>query len=326
MRRADGSARFAFVTLVMLNDSYLPGALMIGYALQRQSSQAERVCLITADVTAAARAALALLFDHVLEVGRVLVPYKRRQERQYIPYVFTRFHALRLGADGDLGPRYDKIVLLDADVLPLRCYDHLFTLPAPAGVLNERKGHFLDYDANGVYVLPPSVAASGTWRWHEVYDPICPHGQPIPREITERVREDPTNMGVNSALWVLEPSLAELNAILQDLGRPEVLEQVGDRFEWPDMQYATMRWSGRWHNVDLRFCGFSGYPTLAVLCGTHYGGFKPWAFKKVQAMARYARFEDLQFWFRQYRAMMTDCPALRQVKRLERLLAQIEQL
>jgi hypothetical protein len=327
MKRADGSARFAYVTLLMLNDNYLPGVLTLAYGLRRQRTQADLVCMVTAEITAEARYALGLVFDHVVEVEKLFVPYKRRQARQYIPYVFTRMHILRLGADGDLGLRYEKLVALDADVLPISHYDHLFTLDTPAGILNESKAHFLDYSEDGQYIIPPSVAKDGTWRWHEVYDPICPHGHKIPQAVTDRVKDDLTNMGVNSALVVLRPSMAEFVAVKEDLQRPEILHYIGDLFEWPDMQYLTMRWSGAWTNVDIRFCGFSGYPNLAVLFGTHYAGLKPWHFHKAQAMARYGRFEDFQYWFKQYTAMVTRTyPKLQKVKRLARLLKQIREL
>jgi alpha-N-acetylglucosamine transferase len=327
VKRPDGTSRFAYVTLLMLNDSYLPGVLMLAYALRKQNTRADLVCMVTEEITHGARRALELLFDHVVEVEKIFVPYKRRQRRQYIPYVFTRASALRLGKDGDLGFRYDKLVALDADVLPLRHYDHLFLLDAPAGILNEHKSRFLDYDSDGRYVIPPSVERTGTWRWHDVYEKICPHGHRIPQEITDRVRQDPTNMGVNSALLVFEPSMDEFRSIKDDLGRPDVLRFVGDLFEWPDMQYLTMRWSGRWSNIDLRFCGFSGYPNLSVLCGTHYAGLKPWQFKKTQAMARYRRFEDFQFWFSEYTTMMTTAyPKLQENRRLSRLLKETRRL
>jgi alpha-N-acetylglucosamine transferase len=325
MNRPDGTCRFAYVTLLMLNDSYLPGVLMIAYALRKQDTRADLVCMVTEEITPGARHALGLLFDHVMEVEKIFVPYKRRQKRQYIPYVFTRISALRLGRDGDLGFEYEKLAALDADVLPLKHYDHLFSLDAPAGILNEQKSHFLDYDSDGQYVIPPGVEATGTWKWHDVYDEICPHGHKIPQEITDRVKQDPTNMGVNSALLVFEPSMDEFRGIKQDLYQPDVLRLVGDLFEWPDMQYLTMRWSGKWSNINLRFCGFSGYPRLSVLFGTHYAGLKPWNFKKERAMARYGRFEDFQFWFKEYTTMVTTAyPKLQKNKRLGRLLKEIQ--
>ncbi|HEX6383415.1 MAG TPA: hypothetical protein VF177_01985 [Anaerolineae bacterium] len=326
MKAAGGRSRFAFVTFLMLNDSYLPGALMLAYALRRQQSQADLVCLVTEEITAGARYALELLFDHVVRVEKIFVPHRRRQQRQDRPYWFTRMNALRLGEDGDLGLHYEKIVLLDADVLPLRYYDHLFLLNAPAGIINEQKSHFLESSTAGQYVIPPSVETTGTWKWHQLYGPVCPHGRRIPREITDRVQEDVTNLGINTSLLVLQPSLDELKFLKEELGRPAVRRLVGDLFDWPDMQYLTLRWSGRWTNVDLRFSGLNGYPSLKVLFGTHYAGFKPWYFGRAQSMAHYGRFDDFRFWFKEYGALMAAYPGLQKVKRLRVLQQNIQRL
>ncbi|HNT76612.1 MAG TPA: glycosyltransferase [Anaerolineae bacterium] len=326
MTHPDGAARFAFVTFLMLNDSYLPGALLLAYALRRQKTRADLVCLITPEITPAARQALAQLYSRVIEVERLFVPRKRRQERQDLPFVFTRIHALRLGADGDLGCRYDKLVLLDADVLPLRHYDHLFTLDTPAGIVNESRAAVMEYDAEGRYILPASVAVDGTWKWHRLYEGVCPHGRPIPAALTDRVRTDPTNMGINSSLFVLTPSMAEFAAIQENVRRPEVVELVSDQFHWPEMQYLTLRWSGQWTSVDLRFSGFSGYPDMQTLFGSHYAGIKPWAFKKREALAHWGRHADFQYWFQEYTAMLRDYPRLQDAPRLARLLRQIEEL
>ena len=40
-RRPDGSARFAFMTFVMRNDSFVPGALVFAHALRQQRTQAD---------------------------------------------------------------------------------------------------------------------------------------------------------------------------------------------------------------------------------------------------------------------------------------------
>jgi glycogenin glucosyltransferase len=231
-----------------------------------------------------------------------------------------------LGQDGDLGFRFDKLVGLDADVLPLRNYDHLFLIDAPAGILNERKAYFLDYDPDGRYVVPQSVGTTGKWRWHEVYGEVCPHGHKIPKEITDRVKQDVSNMGVNSALLVFEPSMDEFRSIHRELHQPDMQRLVSDAFEWPDMQYLTMRWSGKWTNIDLRFNGFSGYPNLSVLFGTHFAGLKPWQFRKRKAMARYGRYDDFQLWFQEYAAMVSQAyPELKEIKKLKGLLTDVQQ-
>jgi len=322
MRQPNGRSHHAFVTFLMLNDSYLPGVLLLAHGLRRQKTQADLICMVTEEISRPARQALAHLYDEVIDVAKIFVPHARVGKRPYLPYVFTRLHALRLGADGDLGHSYDKIVLLDADLLPLRHYDHLFTLPVPAGTINERKSNVMEWGEDGNFIIPPSVAQDGTWHWHQIYAD-CPHGQPIPAEIADRVASDPSNMGVISSLLVLEPSLAEFNAIMQDIQSPAVQPLVSNAFDWPEMQYLTLRYSGRWTNVDLRFHSLNGYPNLDVLYGIHYTGFKPWQFRREGSMERYGRRADFQLWFTLYREMLQKHPLLQANRKLRSLLQQI---
>ncbi len=257
----------------------------------------------------------------MIEVDRIHIPHKRSQHRQHTSYVFTRLQALRLGNDGDLGCGYEKIVVLDADVLPLRDFGSLFTLDCPAGIVNERKEHFVELDPQGRQVFPEDLDTTGTWVWHRVYNGVCPHGRPVPREITDRVLTDPSNLGINGSLFVLEPSAIELERILLDVERPEVRRLVRDLYEWPDMQYLTGRWSGKWTSVDVSYSGFAGYPGLRYLRGTHFAGVKPWYFKREKTMARFSRYEDFQHWYRVFTAMMRDHErSLGQNRRLVRLL------
>ncbi len=321
-----GLASVAYVTFVMLNDNYVPGALALGHSLRQQQTRAALVCLVSDGVSSKARGALARLFDLVVEVDLLYVPHARRQERQDRPYFFTRLNALRLGADGDLGCRFEKVVVIDADVLPLQRYDHLFQLVPPAGILNESKDHVIESDASGNYAQTEVARTTGKWVWHHLYDPLCPHGHLIPGEITDRVGVDPKNMGLNGSLFVLEPSMEEFDSIQQDVRRPEIERLVGDLFDWPDMQYLTMRWSGRWRNIDIRFSALNGYPDLAVLCGTHFAGFKPWYFHRDKAMARYCRYPDFQRWFQEFEQMIRNHPDLLEVGKLRRLHESIQSL
>jgi len=312
--------RRAFVTFLMLNDSYLPGALLVAYGLRQQRTEADLVCMVAEGPSKDAWRALEVLFDRVVDVPLVYIPHKRRQERQDRPYWFTRWNALRLGPDGDLGCDYGRVVLLDADVLPLRHYDSLFEVDVPAGIPNEDRSLFFDPDV-------PDRASMQEWSWHEAYGEICPHGQPIPREITDRVRDDPTNLGLNGSLFVFQPRLEEFQAILEDVRRPEIARLVGDLFPWTDQQYITMRWSGQWHCIDARYSGFCGFPNLSALYGTHFAGVKPWYFRRYpKAMKLYSRYDDFQAWFGQYRAMLREHPPLTKIRRLRRLLRQIDQL
>ena len=150
----------AFVTFLMLNESYLPGALLQGYSLAQQVPDVSRVCLVTEEVSSRARTTLGTVFDHIVPVEKIYVPHRRRQKRQDRPYLLTRLQALRLGPDGDLGYDFKRIVVLDADILPLKRLDQLFLLRGPAGVLNESKSHLIATDTSGRYMNPPDVDPS----------------------------------------------------------------------------------------------------------------------------------------------------------------------
>ena len=326
MRGPTGHPRFAYVTFLMLNDNYLPGALVVGYGLRRLSTQARLICMVTDGVSDLARKALESIFDHVPEVEPIYVPHRRRQQRQDRPFFFTRVNSLRLGRDGNLGLAFDKIAVVDADLLPLKNCDHLFSLPAPAGVLNEAKSHVIQSNDVGRYEITKQMLKTGKWEWHKKYDTICPHGSPVPTEITDRVATDPTNMGMNGALFVLEPSLHEFEEILRDVRHPEIQKLVGDLFDWPDMQYLTMRWSGKWTNIDVRFSGMNGYPHPSILFATHFAGFKPWYFNRPKAMNGYARYPDFQLWFEVYLEMIKKNQDLLEMGKLRRLTTSILQL
>lgn len=331
MKHPDGSARFAHVTFLLLNlnDSYVPSILLLAYALKRQGSQADVVCMVSGDYPdQETRPALEMMYDHVIDIEPFYIPHKRRQERQDRPFLFTRLQGLRLGSDGDLGFNYEKIAVLDADILPLRYYDHLFAVNTPAGIINEQRTNFIEYDEEGQFIIPESVDVDGTWRWHRIYGEICPHGAKIPKEITDRGITDLTNLGIIGALFVLDTSMEEYRAIQEDVQKPDVAELVGDKYDLPDMQYLTVRYSGQWTNIDLRFCGLSGYPNMDVLFGNHYAGFKPWSFgkKNLKTLKRFARFPDFQFWYAEYEAMLKDYPQLLEVRRLRKLRDNIRDL
>ena len=225
--------RYAYVTFMMRGDGYLPGALVLAYALKNQTN-CDCVCLVTKDVSHRARQALGTVYNKVIQVSELRVKSSVGTGRSDRNILMTRFEALKLGPDDGLGQMYDKIILLDADVLPLYGYEQLFSLPTPAGILMEKKE---DCYAN-------ASVASNEWSWHSLYNPVCPHGTAIPKTLTDRVGSDLSNMGVNAGLWVLQPTIKEYNAIIAALRTPEIMPLIKS-FPWPEMQLATLLWSGR---------------------------------------------------------------------------------
>ena len=289
----------AYVTFLIRGDGYLPGALVLAHALKMQSKN-DCLCLVTHDISRRARHALGTVYDRVIEVPELCIKSGVGTGRDDRNLLMTRFEALRL-------TDYKKIILLDADVLPLSGYDSLFELPTPAGIIMEHKEEC--YSAG--------TPESEKWSWHNLYEPICPHGAYIPREITDRVARNPSNMGVNAGLWVLTPSQAEYENIVNALHVQETMKLVKN-FPWPEMQLATMLWSGQWTNVDIRYCSIGGYPSVDILHGIHYAGLKPWQIKSRSA-GHYARFSDFVLWRQFYWAVYWSNACLHDYPMLKRL-------
>jgi len=165
----------------MRGDGYLPGALVLAYALKMQT-QHDCVCLVTKDVSNRAVRLLKIVYDKVILINELRIKSGVHTGRSDRNILMTRFEALKL--------EYGKIILLDADVLPLSGYDDLFSLKTPAGIIMERKDECYS-GAN---------ADLDKWSWHDNYEPICQHSERIPAEITNRVQNDTSNMGVNAIM------------------------------------------------------------------------------------------------------------------------------
>jgi len=312
----------AYVTFLMRNDSFLPGALVMAYGLRVQNIKDDLVCLVTKDITENARTALTILFDKVIDIEELYFEHKKRHERQDRPFLFTRFNALRLGKDGDLDCNYEKIVVIDSDIVPLTNYQDLLNLNAPAGIINESKDYVMEFDEDLQYVL----SDRSEWKWHKIYNPVCPHGSSIPKEITDRVKTDSSNMGVNACLWVLKPNMDDFEGIMKSTSDPENYRLLSEEFNWPEMQYATMYYSGRWTNIDLKYASFKGYPNIESIYGTHFSGVKPWNFKKEKTLSKFKRYEDYKMWYNLYFAMLKQYPKLTEINKLKRLATNIERL
>ncbi|MFW6318823.1 MAG: hypothetical protein ACOC1L_01420 [Bacillota bacterium] len=302
----DNHNEYAYVTFVMRNDSFISGALVFAFALRKQHTIADLIAIVTDDVSDEAKNTLFELYDDVITVEEIYVPHKDRHTRQDRPFLFTRFHALRLGIGGDLGKSYKKTIVADADLLPLDGYDQLFSLPTPAGVINEKKAYCVQSE-KGQYVIPNSVYEDETWIWHKHYQDT-PHGTKLPKTITDRVIKDPSNMGINAALYLLDPSIGLFYDIMTDIEDDNVKEMIAT-FPWPEMQYITQKLSGKWYNIDLKYTSFNGYPMIDVLKGIHYAGLKPWK-RNHRSIKHFAKNEDYRLWYAVYEAMIGEHPTL----------------
>jgi len=308
MRDSNGNNIYAYVTLVMLGDLYISAAIVLAQSLINCGSEADRVVLVTNDVSEEGKNILSMFFNHVIEITYIEIKNwrtERQTYRKYLNLVFTKFHVFNL-------VQYKKIILIDADAAVLKHPDHIFSLDAPAGCFLEDKELFILYDENGKYKLP-----EGPIPWYEKFCDIAPHGKIIPQEYTDRIKHNFKNSGVGGGLMLLEPKLGEFDDIIHNVSSGKMKYLIERRFVWPEQQYLTLRYSGKWHNINPRFFGLQGYPHWKVLYGLQYGGDKPFMLKSKLPMEDRLKFSDFILWHDIYREILNANPELADAQTLK---------
>lgn len=273
----------AFCTFIMKNDSYTPGILTFAYSIRMQKIDADLICIITKDISEDCVYAFKRIYDFVFTVDQLYVNNNNKQQRQDRNFLFARFSIFKILEKKKMF--YDRIIICDADLLPLRNYRDLLSLPAPSGILNESKDN----------VIGPSkeFISEDKWIWHEVYKDI-PHSSLIPKDITDRVKTDKNNLGVNACIYILNHEILKYDDIIKDLNDEDVMKIV-ENFPWPEMQYLTMKLSGLWHNIDIKYASFNSYPNLHDIYGTHFAGLKPWNINN-KSYLHYCEHDDYKLW------------------------------
>ena len=306
---SNGNKIYAYVTLIMLGDRYVPAAIVLAQSLINLNSQVDRVVLVTPDVSREAKELLSKFYDKLIEVNYVTVENwrtKKQIHRKYLELVFTKFHLFNL-------TQYKKVLLIDADAIVLKYPDHLFTLDAPAGCFLEDKDHFIYYDKNGDYKMPPETGI----EWYNIYCDKLTHGMKVPKEFTDRVFTNFKNSGIGGGLMLLEPKIGEFDEIIKDVSRGRMKYLLENKFVWPEQQYLTGRYSGKWTSINPRFFGLQGYPDWSVLYGLQYGGDKPFMLDSKFDIKVRVTYRDYQLFHDIYRSIIKNNPSFKNLKCLE---------
>lgn len=254
--------RYSYTTLLMGGESYLPGCLVGAAALRwHLQTRAALVCLVDDSVSPRAREMLARLYDRVL-----LVPRLRAHESSYPSEllsdtyrdVYTKLHIF----NAQLFP-CERVCFVDADLLPIRCFDHLFTLPAPAAVIES-----VDATSQYAYVR----------HMHGVR-----HGEPVPPAILEVTSDDDVTGGINGGLLVVKPDRARFEDMVARIQRPmsewglrhRRLYDLGIRYGFPEQHFLQVEFQDAWRAIDPRFNSMR--TDLPHSFGVHWMiGRKPW--------------------------------------------------
>ena len=254
--------RYAYTTLLMRGEGYLPGCLVVAAALRwHVQTRAALVCLVDDAVPAWARTMLELVYDRVPVVSRLQAHESSFPEEMLSdPYrdMYTKLHIF----DSDLFP-YRQVVFVDADLLPIRRFDHLFTLRSPAAVIE-------------------SVSHTSQWTWVRHMQDVC-HGRPVPPQMLELSSDQDVTGGINGGLLVVQPDRARFGGMVERIQRPmsewgprhRAYADQGLHYGFAEQHFLQVELQDIWTAVDPRFNSMR--TDLPHSFGVHWTiGRKPW--------------------------------------------------
>lgn len=254
--------RYAHVSLLMGGEAYLPGSLVVAAALRwHVHTRAALVCMVDDSVPEQAQEMLARLYNRVVVVERLRAhdsSYPKALLSEAFRDLYTKLHIF----DAATFP-YERVAYIDADLLPLRCFDHLFTLPSPAAVIES-----VDPTSQYAYVR----------HMHGIR-----HGSPVPPEILELSSDEDVTGGINGGLLVVKPDRARYEDMLARIRRPMArwggahrrLHERGIRYGFAEQHFLQVEFQNEWTAIDPRFNSMR--TDLPHSFGVHWIiGRKPW--------------------------------------------------
>ena len=301
----DGKKRFAYAVGMFPNPkngkaAYLDGCILAALGLKRQKTNADIICFITHDISLEDKSRLEVVFDKVIYVpyispfdmgGKDADPKKGKNLETIMmdpdlfkncdnytknhPYthVFFKLHIF----NPKLFP-YEKVCFVDSDLVPLNYYDSLFMLDCPAGFVEYRK----------------KIPYLESFNWDRC--DFLEHGQTIPKELTDI--DKPTGADVNAGLLLVEPNKKEYDSMIKELtskvdtwmgenklhkgfysfdfNKPYGRKFIKDSYCYPEQNYLTKRFSGKWKYIEFAFQSWGLDPCNSF--GIHMAAFnpKPW--------------------------------------------------
>ena len=237
----------AFVTWVDFggDKEYIDGAIALCTSLHDVvKTRFPVICMYTGD-NDRFLGRLKKSFDWTVKVPRIYV----RTRWSRFNSVFSKLHMLRL-------TQCKSVLFMDADYMPLKNMDMVFEVSAPAGVLET------------------SIDKEAVQYGYNIAYPNVTHGARIPRSITDACSHEGSQVWnqINAGLMLLRPSLSDFSRIVKAAHKGATKD-----FLFPEQEFLTLYWSGRWHALDMRYNVQPGKKMPSTVFGVHFTyKSKPW--------------------------------------------------
>ncbi|AQN68077.1 putative glycosyltransferase [Saudi moumouvirus] len=201
-------SKYAYVTVMYGNNIYLTGALVLGYTLYKTKTEYDRIILVTPDVSDLYKSYLSDMYTKIIDIDYVQVNSNifLEQETRFRD-VFTKLACLNL-------VQYQKIILLDLDMIVAKNIDHLFKLNPPAACLK---------------------------KYHISY------GKKIPSKM---ICDGNKLVGsINAGLMLLHPDKKEWISIQNDIMNNNQI----NKYKYPEQDYLSLRYCDKWTSITFNY-------------------------------------------------------------------------
>lgn len=199
----------AYVALLYKTSIYFLGALILASSLKKTKTKAD-IVLMYHDVSPEQLNVLKLYYDKLIKVDYIFAPNLiENVDQSRFKEVFTKFHCFEL-------TQYEKILMIDIDMLVMKNMDLLYKLPAPAAF----KRGYKEFK----------------------------NGTKIP--LSEFERNDEMISGINAGLMLLEPSKKTFKEIMKDIKHPpKNYKPARD----PEQAFISWFYRSDWHHIHHFF-------------------------------------------------------------------------
>ena len=239
-----GQNLYAYVTYVLLENVHIAEAIVLAQSLINTGCNCDRVVMVDSNISQGGKNILQLFYNQVIDVNVLgfndLV--KNTVHNKYINLLLTKFYAFNL-------TQYKKILLIAPNSVVLKHSMHVFNLPTPAGIFGASKDVILNTD------------------WYKKTCNRYQHGHLLSKDLTDKVLEDYENHCINGNYLLLAPELGLFDDILLDINSGKY-QDILDKLVYPDIQYLTIKYSGKWTHINPKFYSDNGEPHWKTLFGT----------------------------------------------------------
>ena len=292
---------YAYVTLLYPNKNgectYLDGAILTALGIRKQNIKYKLICMITNDIKDDVIDILKILYDEIISVeyispikklkGIEIIfdffdkkDYKNQDEYGEMAKIFTKLHIFNSEIF-----KYDKILFVDNDIIPLDKYDELFNLECPAAWLEQiledniiTNNNLLNYN-----LINNSLINNNYTRSCDIWKNIK-HGDKIPNKYTQIYKVP--GRSINAGLMLIKPDKNIFDNMIQILQTP-INKWKDIKFEFkgtinidkkhinyyilPEQEFLTQYFENDWHLIDSRYC-FWGNSLKYDIYGMHMAG------------------------------------------------------